>query len=434
MSLAIDSFSQEKWNLEKCIEYAIVHNLDLKQSNIQSEINKETYHQSKRNLLPYASLSSNASNSYGRSLDYTSYEYVNTTQFYSNFSFSGGIDLFRGFSKRNTISFQKMNYLAGLEDEKQFRFSIAFEVMQAYFNTVYFHELIDLVREQKELSELNLKQTQKQIELGLKAKSDLLEMESRLAKEELLLIQTQNLYQSELLNLKQVMNLKYDENFGLDFENPTYEMFGKSVINPDEVFSSAQKFYPALQAQDIRKNAALKYLSITRGNLWPRLSMGAGTATNFAALKDNENTISFQSQFKNNAYQYVGISLSIPLFEQFNFRSNVKKARLNVLQAETEFEKTNQQLFNEIHSNVQEMQSFLSEYQQLQKQVEFALFAYEAAEKKMAQGLINVIEFYDSKNILAQAKSDLLRTKLQYIIKEKTIDFYLGKTVFKTEL
>ena len=103
---------------------------------------------------------------------------------------------------------------------------------------------------------------------------------------------------------------------------------------------------------------------------------------------------------------------------------------MSYLQAQTELEKTSQELLNEITQNSQELESFMAEYNQLVKQVDFAQVAYNAAEKKLDQGLISIIELYDSKNILAQAKSDLLRTKLQYTIKQKTIDVYLGKPVF----
>ena len=201
--------------------------------------------------------------------------------------------------------------------------------------------------------------------------------------------------------------------------------------NPSEIYSTAMDFYPAIQASEIRKEAAAKNISIAKGGLWPLLSMSAAYATNYSALKENENTVSFRDQFKNNAYQYIGVSLNIPVFNRLNTRSDVKKAKLNYLQAETELEQKSQELLNEISQNYQELESYLAEYEQLVKQVDYAQVAYEAAEKKLAQGLISIIELYDSKNILAQAKSDLLRTKLQYIIKKKTIDYYLGKPVFE---
>lgn len=427
----IYSNAQDKWTLDQCIQYAITNNLDLKISSIQNKINKENLNQSKRNLLPYASLSSGASNSYGRSLDYTTYEYVNTSQFYSNFNFSAGVDIFRGFTKQNTISFRRMTHLAGIEDEKQQEYNIAFTVMEAYYNTLYYNGLIDIVEEQKQLSELNLEQTRKQANLGLKAKSDLLEMESRLAKEELTLIQTQNNYKSEFLNLKQIMNITNGEDFDIVLTTPDIGISPVEETTPSEIFSTAMNFYPAIKASEFRKDAAEKNVSVAKGILWPRLSMQGAYATNYSALKGNENTISFEKQFKNNAYQYVGLSLNIPVFEQLSIRSDVKKAKLGFLQAETELEQKSQELYNQINQSYLDLESYLAEYEQLVKQIESAEVAYGVAEKKLAQGLISIIELYDSKNILARAKIDLLRTKLQYTIKKRTIDLYLGKPVFE---
>ncbi len=430
MLFGLKASSQEEWTLEKCIQYAINNNLDVKQSNIRIEINKENLDQSKRNLLPYASLSSGANNSFGRSLDYTTYEYVNTSQFYSSFSVSGGMDIFRGFTKQNNVSYRKMAHLAGIEDEKQLEYDIAFAVMTAYYNTLYYYGLSEIVKEQNELSELNLEQTRKQVDLGLKAKSDLLEMESRLAKEQLILIQTQNNYKTELLNLKQAMNINDDENFAINLSEPEVGISLLETTTPSEIYSSAMNFYPFIKAEEIRKDAAEKNISIAKGSLWPRLSMSGTYATNYSAVKGNENAASFSKQFKNNAYQYIGLSLNIPVFNQLGLRSDVKKAKLDFMLAEAELEKKSQQLYNEINQNFQDLESYIAEYEQLVKQVEYAEIAYEASQKKLAQGLVSIIELYDSKNIMAGAKSDLLRTKLQYIIKKKTIDIYLGKTVF----
>ncbi len=421
---------QEKWTLDKCIRYAISNNLELKGNSLQNEIYKENLNQSKRNLLPYVSMGIGGNNSFGKSLDYDTYEYINTSQFYSDFDFYGGIDIFKGFSKQNTISFRKMTYLAGLEDEKLLKYNIAFSVMEAYYNTVYYKGLAEIADEQKNLSELNLAQTKKQVKLGLKAKSDLLEMESRLAKEELNLIQAQNYYKTAVLDLKQAMNITGEENFSIDFSTPAAIIGGTGKVTASEIYSAAETFYPTIKAEEMRKDAASKSLSAARGGLWPSLTMSGGYSSYYSKTKDNDNADALKEQFKNNASQYVGLSLSIPVFSRLSLRSNVKLAKLNYLQAETKLKKTSQELYNEISQNYQSLESYSAEYKQLEKQVDYAQVAYGAAEKKHAQGLISIIELYDSKNILAQAKSDLLRTKLQYIIKEKTIEVYQGKTVF----
>ena len=423
--------AQEKWSLERCIQYAVVNNLDVRGSAFQSEINKEAFSQSKRELLPYVSLSGRGSNSFGKSLDYDTYEYTNVSQIYSSFDLSSGIDIFRGFTKQNRISFRKMNYLAGVEDEKQQKYVIAFSVMEAYYNAVYFHGLMEIMKEQKELSRLNVEQAKKQVALGLKAKSDLLEMESFLAKEELNVIQTENSYKKAMLDLRQTMNIAPDKNFEIEFTSSEIGLDGGKAITPAAIFAKALNFYPTIKAVEFREQAAQKNLAIARGLLWPSLSMSGGYSSYYSKMKGNTDSESFASQFKNNASQYIGLSMSIPVFQKLGYRSEVKQAQLNYLKAQTDAEKTSQQLFNEITLNYQELESYSAEYNQLIKQVDFAQVAYEVSGKKMEQGLISVIELYSSKNNLGQAKSDLLRTKLQYTIKNKTIDFYMGKPVFE---
>jgi outer membrane protein len=419
----------ENWTLSQCISYAVANNLDIKSNQIENSINKENLNQSKRDLLPYVSMSSSGYNYFGKSLDYDSYEYVDTKQTYLDFDLYGGIDLFKGFTKQNTISYKKITYLAGLKDEEQQKYDLAFTVMQAYYNAVYYHGLIDIVKEQKDLSELNLKQTRKQVDLGLKAKADLLEMESRLAKEELTLIQTENSYKTALLDLKQAMNFISNEELIIDFSEQEPDVLAIETTTPVDIYNSALNFYPTIKSKELQKDAAKKNVTINKGNLWPRLTMSGGYSTYYSHLKGNDSE-TFHNQFKNNASQYVGLNLSIPLFQKLAYRSEVKLAKLNLLQSEVTYNKAKLDLFNEISQDYQELQSYYSEYNQLVKQEDYSDVAFQAAEKKFNQGLISIIEMYDSKSVLAQAKSDLLRTKLLYVIKKKTIDYYMGKPVF----
>lgn len=421
--------AQKVWSLEKCIQYAVANNLDVRREALQAEKNKEYLNQSKRNLLPAVSLNGDGSNSFGKSLDYDTYEYTNTSQLYSSFRLTSGIDIFRGFTKQNRISYNKMNYLAGIEDEKKQKYDIAFSVMEAFFNAVYFHGLMEIMEEQKELSRLNVEQARKQVTLGLKANSDLLEMESLLAKEELNVIQTENSYKKALLDLKQTMNTAPDEELEIDFTSSESGLEFAKATTPASIYAEALDFYPSIKAMELRKQAAQKSFAIAKGNLWPRLSLSAGYGSYYSKTKGKNNTESFSNQFKNNASQSIGLSLNIPVFQQLGYRSEVKQSRLDYLIAQNDAEKISQQLLNEITLNYQNMESYNAEYNQLVKQVDFAQVAYEVSEKKMEQGLISVIELYTSKNILAQAKSDLLRTKLQYTITKKTVDLYLGNPI-----
>jgi outer membrane protein len=98
-----------------------------------------------------------------------------------------------------------------------------------------------------------------------------------------------------------------------------------------------------------------------------------------------------------------------------------------------ELENFKTQLYYEIESYCQDLSAMSAEYLQAIKQTESNQLAFDVAQKKKEQGLFNVVEFYTSKNLLSNAQGELLRTRLQYLLKRKTIDFYMGKPVFEIE-
>ena len=60
--------AQNSWNLNRCISFAIEHNIGLKKLEIQVELDSEELNQAKRDLLPGVNASSRAGFSFGRRL------------------------------------------------------------------------------------------------------------------------------------------------------------------------------------------------------------------------------------------------------------------------------------------------------------------------------------------------------------------------------
>jgi outer membrane protein TolC len=421
---------QKNWTLNECIDYAVQNNLNLKRSGQQNQINKESYNQSIRDLLPSAGLNAGSGLYFGKSVDPTTNDYVNRQFFSTDYSFGGSVGLFSGFSKINTISFNKLNYLAGLEANKQLKNKIAFQVLSNFFDVLFYHGLLDIANKQKELSELNLKRTKALVKAGLSAKGELLEMESRMAAEQLYVVQTTNSLNSAQLNLKQTMNYKGTDNFSLDENLIVSENERVPTEDSGIIFKQALKTNPQIKGEEFKTSAAAKNLSIARGRLMPNLSLSGGYSTRYASAKGDDNIIPLSEQFKNNASQSLSVSLQVPIFYNWNRRSNVTKAKLGLLQAQTDFDLVKQQLYQEIEKNVNELSSLSSEFEQTEIQLEASKIAFRAAEKKLEQGLIDAIDFYNSKNLMAQAESNVLRTKLQLELKKRTVDFFIGLPIY----
>jgi len=427
---AMQSGAQDKWTLNECIDYAVQHNLNVVKTKLQNEISRENYHQSIRNLLPSIGAGAGGGIYFGKSVDPTTYDFIDQ-QFYStSYSLGASVGLFNGFAKINTISYNKLSYLAGLEESKQQKNEIAFKVMGEYFNVQFYKGLLEIAKKQKELSELNLTRSKTLFSAGLNSKSDLAEMESKLATEELFLVQTRNNLNAALLNLKQSMNYTESEDLAIDDYQSLIPVESDKEPGIESVFSQALSQNPLIKSVELQNSAARKYLSVTRGSLLPSLSLSGGYSTNYAKTSGDDDVMSLREQFKGNASQSISLSLDIPIFYKWSVHSSIKKAKLQLQQAQTDYDITKQQLYQEMEKNFNELTALVAEYSQTLKQREFSGFAYKAAEKKLEQGLIDVLDYYETKNTLANAESNVLRTKLQYELKKRTIDFFIGKPIY----
>jgi outer membrane protein len=238
-----------------------------------------------------------------------------------------------------------------------------------------------------------------------------------------------------LLELKKAMNFPVSEELHLLETNDIDTIESAIFENADSVYSLALEHLPAVKAKHRQLEAVEKSLAVAKGSLYPSLSLYGGYYTGFYETNtDNQgNAISFKNQFKNNASQSVGISLSIPVFIRWKNRSEIKISKLELEKERVNLDNYKNQLYYEIESYCQELSAMSAEYIQAKKQTESNRLAFEVAEKKKEQGLFNIIDLYTSKNLLSNAQSELLRTKLQFLLKRKTIDFYLGKPVFDIE-
>ncbi len=434
--LWIVSVKAQNMDLNQCIEYALKNNLSHTGQLLQSDINKEAYYQSKRDFLPSVVAGSSANKRYGRSIDPTTNAFVNQDFFSMNFYMDSQIDIFRGFTRVNRMKFQKLRYLISQEDIKQNEMETAFGVMNAYYDVLYFSNLYNIVKEQLKLSELNRDKTKKLIDLGLKAESDLLEMNAQQASETHNLIKAENQREQALLKLKKWMNYPIEE--ALSIADEAVETV--STLPPDahDVYEVALQHMPSVQRANLEVEASRKNVAMIRGELAPRLTLGAGLNTNYAdsrkELNDPTNpgnqamhTISFHDQWHQNMAKSIYVSLQIPIFNRWNTQSYIKRAKLERCLAINKQQEEQQNLYQLINEDIQQINALHKEVQQLQAKKEALREAYTIAEKKLEQGLINVIEFYTSKNQLAQAETDLMRIQLQLKVKERTLRFYMGE-------
>lgn len=420
--------AQEKWTLNDCISYGLKNNLKLNNARLSEEIVKQDYRQSKFNLLPGIAAGADAGRNYGRSVDPNTNGIITTSFFNNSYYLGASVDVFKGLMLQNQIRYQKFRKEAAENYRENASDDLAFEIMDAFYTVVYQQELLKIANEQKEISELNLKKMEILVSTGLKAPTDLLEVKANFEKDELFCIQTSNTIEAAWIKLKKAMNLPADQQ--IEIASGEEQPIEESALSTDvtELFKEYCSWSPYLRQYENELKASEKIVSVRKAGYYPSVRLQASYNTGFYETNkdESEKTIAFNDQIKNNQSQFVGATLSIPIFSKNSVRSDVKQSKLAMEQAKTTLEQTRQTLIYEMEQNYNELTASWKELQQSEKQLEADKLAFEASQKKFNQGLINVVEFYTVKTRLASTTNQVLHSRLVLEMKKRIFDFYRG--------
>jgi outer membrane protein TolC len=425
-------YSQKEWTLKDCITYGLENNLKLNDLSYTTKSRKEHYRQSYRELFPTISANSNYNIQYGRSVDPNNNQIVSSNFFSNNYSINAEVNIFNGFQKLNTITATKFLFKAAQEENLQEEYLLAFRIMSAFYEVDFYEKQIQITTEQLNISTANINLVKKQIELGLKAGADLYEAKSVLSGDKLAAIQSKNNLDAAKLKLLQEMNMNSHRNIEINTLEGVLTENQVNKYNTDSIYSKALDFIPIIKAKEFRVNAAKKDIAISRGYLYPSLSFSAGYGTGFfeTNVDASGKVIPFRTQIKDNASQFVGFSLHIPISERWRNRSQVKQQKISLLKAENNLNIQKQELNKIIQELIHNYNATLTEYEQTQQNVTTHLLTFKIAQKKYEKGMISILELNQAKNLYAKSQNENLQVKLKLKVQQKTINFYKGLPIF----
>ncbi len=420
------SQAQERWSLEQCLDYALENNIALKRSRISTDRNKSNLLTRKLELLPDLRLQSSGSMNYGRSVDPVT-NTITFNQNLSNYYYLGtGITIFRGFAQLNRISAAKFMQMSSKQAEEEQKNLLALDIVNAYYSALMAKGTVKSATEQLELSRTQLHKTQVLVETGAESRTTLLEMQSQLSNDELLLSQARTSAGIALEQLRLLLQLEPGLPFDITDKEVSVIVRTDESVNTDSIYNTSLGLLPRIKTLELQKNALQKELNATKGLSVPELSLYAGWRTGYYdAMVTGEDPTPFIEQMRNNTNQNIGLSLNIPLFSNWNNRNKVKQARLDLKDAEMQLDHEKNALYNEVSKACFELVSVRDEYLSAIDNLEFNKLSFEAVSKKFETGLASATEFAEAKKSLFAAEINLLSAELQYKLKETTVKFFM---------
>ena len=424
LTTSLSAQAQQKWSLRQCIDYAVEHNLQIKQKNIDRQQREIDVSNAKNARLPDLSASASENFSFGRGLTAQN-TYTNTNTNSTSFSLGTNVPLFTGFRIPRTLELQRLNLEAANADLEYAKNNIRTQVAQAYVQILYDKELCGVAQRQIDIDSMHVFRLKEMLRNGKVSATEVAQQEATLAQSRLTATQTENDLRLALLALSQLLELPSPE--GFDVEAPLRGALGElDGTSPDAIFAEAVGVKPEVRAEQLRLQGAEKSIEIARSARYPSLALQAGVGSNYY------NTSGFQSdgffkQMKNNFSQYIGLSLSVPIFNRFETRNSIRSAELNRSLQQLSLDNTKKNLYKEIqqayYTAVNAQEKYRSSQQALRSNEE----AFRLMSAKYEHGKANITEFNEAKNTLLRAQSDLLRARYEYIYQQALLDFYRGR-------
>lgn len=446
------------WNLKRCLEYAQENNIQLKQSYLNMRRSEIDLAQAKAARLPNLNGSSSIFSRFGYSIDPFTNQFQSANSQTIDAGLSSGINLFNGFQITNTIKQSKLDLAAREADLEQQEYDLALNITLAYLQILQNAELVESAKLQVGSTQEQRARTEKLVKAGSLPQSDLFQIESQIATEELNVVNAQNQLEMAYLLLQQILTLDPGEPFGiekLDMDNPE----GQFLTTPiNEIYQYAEAHQPSIKSAELGIRSADIGIEIAKGNLYPSLSLfgslGTGYSsgrTRFVGLEPTDPIVTdvlindvpsvltapdfksvnekyaFADQISDNVSSSLSLQLSIPIYNRRQIKSAIEQAEIGLENARYTQELASQNLKQTIQQAYVDLKSAYSSYTATQKQLRALELTFENTEKQFNLGVVNSVDYLLSKNNLNRAKNDLLRTKYAYIFRTKVLDFYQGK-------
>ena len=424
LSMAAGAGAQNgPWTLSQCIDYALEHNLSVKQSEVTAAQREIDLNTAEGRRLPAVSGNASQNFSFGRGLTADN-TYANTNTTSTGFSLGADVPLFQGFQIKNNIAMSKLNLAAATVDLEKARDDIRVAVAQAYVQILYDKEILDVARRQVEIDSLQVARLEEMERQGRTSGAEVAAQQATLAQSRATAVQAEGTLSLALLELTQLLELPSPE--GFDVVVPSEEALQPGLLPlPEDIYAEAVSVKPAVEAEQIRLDYAKTNIDLAKGAFLPSLSLSGGVGSNYYT-SSGIGSAAFFDQMKHNFSQYLGLSLSVPIFSRFSNRNNLRSAELSYKSQELQLENVKKSLYKEIQQAYYNAITSQEKYRSSESAAASAQEAFRLTSAKYEHGQATGTEFNEAKARYLEAASNCARARYEQLYQTRLIDFYRG--------
>ncbi len=416
----------QQWSLDDCITYALENNIQVQQARNSVESAEADVKSSRAALFPSLSFSSSQSLGFQKveSQSYSTFDAMQKNPTYNgSYNLSANMTLFDGGANWRTLKQSKISKQASELEAQQTANNIQVQIIQAYYQILYAHESVQTNEEIVAVAQRELDRTKAKAEVGKGTKVDVAQMESQLQQNIYNLVTARNTEASNILSLKQLLQLSPDADFSINYQSFSDEDVLSIIPSVADAEMMALNNLPDVRAAELQTKAAELQTKIAKAGYMPSISLNGGVSTSNGNVYSSD----FGTQIKDHMRENIGVSISVPILDNRRTRSAIDRAKLQHSNALLNQENARLKLQNTIASLHLDILSAQSRYQSALASEASARESFEMTEERYNVGLESVIDLLTEKNNYLRARQETLQSKYTALMDLELLDFYTGQ-------
>ena len=426
------TWAQQAWTLNDCLSYAKEHNITLQKARLQKQSAEEDVKNARAALLPSLSASTNQSVGYRPWQDNgtttVTNGQVNTkvdkSYYNGNYGLNASWTVWNGNRNRNTLKQNKLTAEQAEANAEVTANSIQEQIAQLYVQIQYLREAVKVSEQSLETSKKNEERGRAMVEVGKMSKADLAQLTAQRTSDEYVIIESRANIAKCRLQLKQLLEIDGTQEFDVAVDDVTDEQALATIPGLQTVYTQALTSRPEIRSSELAVKSSELSIKMAKAGWLPTLNMTGGFGTSTNSLSNN----TWGKQLKTNFDASAGLSVSIPIFDQRQTKTSVKKARIQREQALLDMQDTQKQLYQTIENYWLDAETNQAKLRSAIATEESEQQSYDLLQEQFNLGLKNIVELMTGKDHLLTAQQNRLQSKYLAVLALQMLKFYSGET------
>ena len=436
MTVCVSVYGQlekpQVWTLQRCLEHALEHNLQLQQAQLGLVRGALAETSAKGAFLPSLNASSSYGVNIGQRIDPFTNQFATDAVASSNYGMNSGLTLFNGFQNHLNLRRARLGLELAQANVDIAQNNLALNLASGYLNVLFQKEFLTISELNVEATDRQVDRIQKLVNAGAAAESDLFDVLAQQAADQSAVVGAQNGVTLAKLAMAQLLQLSGDEADQLDVAPPPDDLLETTMLplSADAAVAYALSAFPDMKAAELQVTDATLGLDLAKAQRMPRLTGSYNVGSGYSELQIDPTTLEtfpFQKQFITNLNQSIFFSLSLPIFNGFGIETNIDRSEVDVLSAQLAKEQAAQALTQTVEQAWADARAAQRTFEANDRALEAASLAMTNAEARFEAGAISALEYADARTRLDNARINALRTQYDFVFKTRILDFYLGR-------